>query len=210
MSLFLACTIAYLESVRARRWTAVAVAAFLAGLAYPIGVMVLPIVGVIHVGRTTRRLVPTALAALPPLLAFGVVLLVQKIQTGRWTAFFDVQQHYGHGVHDPFLVTWNYVVHIGTGWGSAPYWQTLFVSVVLVLLVLLAGRRDPLLLTYAIVAWAAPLTQANVSVWRSQDALLPVAPLVGRLPRALATAIVAGAVIVGVAVARLFFEGGLV
>jgi hypothetical protein len=209
MSLFVACTIAYLEAVRARRWRAAAVAGFLAALAYPIGVVVLPIVGLIHVGRTTRRVVPTVLATVPPLLAFGVVLLVQKIQTGRWTAFFDVQRAYGHGFHNPFVVTWNYLSHLGLGWGSAPYWQTLLVTIVL-LLVLTVGGRDPLLLVYAVVAWAAPLTQANVSVWRSQDALLPIAPLVGRLPRRIVIAIVAAAIVVGVASARLFFEGGLV
>jgi hypothetical protein len=211
MSLFVACVLAYLAAVRARRWNAAAVAGFLAALAYPIGVMVLPLVGLIHVGRTTRRAVPTALATVPPLAAFGVVLLVQRLQTGRWTAFFDVQRHYGHGFHDPFVVTWNYIGDIGLRWGTAPFWQTLLVTVVLLLLVVVAIRsRDALLLTYALIAWAAPLTQANVSVWRSQDALLPVAPLVARLPRVLAAAIVVAAFAVGFATARLYFQGGLV
>ena len=214
MSLFVAATVAYLAAIRARRWQAAAVAGFLAALAYPIGVMVLPLVGLLHVARTTRRVVPTVLATVPPLLAFGAVLLVQKVQTGRWTAFFDVQRQYGHGVHNPFVVTWDYIADIWragspVGWGAAPYWQTLLVTIVL-LLALALGPRDPLLLVYAVVAWAAPLTQANVSVWRSQDALLPVAPLVGRLPRPVLIAIVAAAIVIGVASARLFFQGGLV
>lgn len=209
LSTLLAAVVTFLGAVRTRRWTLAAVAGFLAGLAYPIGVLVLPIVGLAYVGWTTRKVIPTALATVPPLLAFGVVILVQRAQTGRWTAFFDVQRSYGHGLHDPFALTWNYIKEIGLRWGAAPFWQTLLVTIVVVLVIVL-GRRQPLLVLYAIVAWLAPLTQANVSVWRSQAALLPVAPVVGRFPRYLAAAIVAAAILVGFATARLYFEGGLV
>jgi hypothetical protein len=209
LSVFMAAVVTYLGAVRTRRWTLAAIAGFLAGLAYPIGVLVLPVVGLLYVGWTVRRLVPTALATLPPLAAFGVLVLVQRAQTGRWTAFFDVQRHYGHGLHDPFAFTGSYIRDIGLRWGAAPFWQTLLVTIVLLLVVVL-GRRERLLVLYAVVAWAAPLTQANVSVWRSQDALLPVAPVVGRFRRYLAAAIVAAAILVGFATARLYFNGGLV
>jgi hypothetical protein len=210
LSVFVTAVVLFLGALRTRRWTVAALAGFLAGLAYPIGVIVLPVVGLLYVGWRTRKLVPTALATLPPLVAFGVVVLVQKIQTGRWSAFFDTQSHYGHGLHDPFALTWSYIGDIGLRWGAAPFWQTLLATIVLVLVVVLGARREPLLVVYAIVAWAAPLTQANVSVWRSQDALLPVAPVVGRFQRYLAAAIVAAAILVGFATARLYFEGGLV
>jgi hypothetical protein len=209
LSVFVAAVVTFLGAVRTRRWTLAAAAGFLAGLAYPIGVIVLPVVGLLYVGWTTRRPRPTALATLPPLLAFGVVVLVQRAQTGRWTAFFDVQRQYGHGFHDPFALTWNAIHLVSFRWGAAPYWQTLLVTIVLVLVVVL-GRRERLLVLYALVAWAVPLTQANVSIWRSQDALLPVAPIVGRFRRYLAGALVAAAVAIGFAVARLYFEGGLV
>jgi hypothetical protein len=209
LSTFVAGVVVFLGAVRTGRWTLAAAAGFLAALAYPIGVLVLPIVGLAYVGWTTRRVVPTALVTLPPLVAFGVVVVVQKIQTGRWTAFFDVQRSYGHGLHNPFVVTWTYITDIGLRWGAAPFWQTLLVTIVVVLVIVL-GHREPLLVLYAIVAWAVPLTQANVSVWRSQAALLPVAPVVGRFPRVLAAALVVAAILVGFATARLYFNGGLV
>jgi hypothetical protein len=85
------------------------------------------------------------------------------------------------------------------------------VTIVVVLAAAVAlRRRDLLLLLWTVAAWALPLTQANVSVWRSQDALLPVAPLVGRLPRAVALGLVAVSLVLGVAVARLYFENALV
>ena len=213
MSLFVAATVAFLLCVRRRSWPGAVAAGFVAGLTYPIGVLVLPVVALVYVGYATRRVYPTAVTALPPLIAFGVVVLVQRVQTARWTAFFDVQHKYGHGLHDPFRTTGQLIGDIGrsSGWGAAPYWQTLLVTVVVVLAVVVAVRgRDLLLLVFAVAAWALPLTQANVSVWRSHDALLPVAPLVGRLPRPVAVLLIAASIVVGVAVARLYFENALV
>jgi hypothetical protein len=120
-----------------------------------------------------------------------------------------VQRHYGHGLHDPFALTWNTIRNVSFRWGAAPFWQTLLVTIVLVLVVVL-GRRELLLVLYAVVAWAVPLTQANVSIWRSQDALLPVAPVVGRFQRYLAAAIVAAAIAIAFATARLYLQGALV
>ena len=212
LSLFVAATIAYLAALRRRRWGRGGAAAFAAALAYPIGVIVLPVVSLLYVARATTRVAPTAITALPPLLAFGVVVLDQRLEVGRWRAFFDVQKSYGHGIHDPFTTTWNYATVPFRGspftWGAAPYWQTLVVTAILVLVVV--RRRDVLLLLYAVVAWALPLMQANVSVWRSEDALVPIAPLVGRLPRWLAAACVLAVVAVGFATAKLFFQGALV
>lgn len=213
MSMFVAASLAFLLCLRERRWGGAAVAGFVAGLTYPIGVLVLPVVALLYVGWTTRRVVPTALTTLPPLAAFGAIVLVQRVQTGRWSAFFDVQRHYGHGLHDPFSTTATLIGDIGRshGWGAAPYVQTLLVTIVVVLAAAVAlRRRDLLLLLWTVAAWALPLTQANVSVWRSQDALLPVAPLVGRLPRAVALGLVAVSLVLGVAVARLYFENALV
>jgi hypothetical protein len=66
------------------------------------------------------------------------------------------------------------------------------------------------LTVWAVAAWAFPLTQASVSVWRSHAALLPIALVVARLPRAVAVAAVAALVTLSVPMARLFFEGRLI
>ena len=95
--------------------------------------------------------------------------------------------------------------------------QTLVVTAVLLAVVLhaLARRRglrrvDLLLLIWALVTWAVPLTQGNISVQRSQAALAPIAVLVARLPRPLLVAAVCVVVAVSVPVARLYFDGLLI
>jgi hypothetical protein len=211
LSMFVAGVVGCLALLRAERWWTAGTVAFAASLVYPIGVMALPVLGLVHAVRTTRRVVPALAVAVPPLLAFGVVLLVQGLQTGRWTAFFDVQAHYRHGLHDPFTRTWTYLSAVAFTPGRAPYWQTVLLTVaVLLALVVAVLRRAWLLGVFALVFWVLPLTQANVSIWRSQDVLLPIAPLVARLPRLAAAGLAAAAVVVGVGVSRLYFGGALV
>jgi hypothetical protein len=221
ISLFLVFEIASLAFLLRGRWLAAGATGFGGALTYPVGVITLPIVAGVYACR--RAGVRAALeAAVPPLAGFGLIVVVQRLQTGRWTAFFDVQGRYGHGFHDPLGVTWNYVLELTRS--SNPLSHTVAANWIVVLgtLVLVAvlahgayrwrrlGRPDALLLWWAVVAWAFPLTQANVSVWRSQAVLAPIAPLAAKLPRALAAAAIAAAAVVAVAAARLYFEGRLI
>jgi hypothetical protein len=137
LSLFVALTAAFLALLRRNNWLLAAAAAFAAALTYPIGVMSLPLVGAVYGLAAHRRGVAALLTAAPP-AAFGLIVVVQRWQTGRWTAFFDVQAHYGHGIHNPLGVTWNALLLVtrAAGFHYEPYpigaWQSLFVAAVLV------------------------------------------------------------------------------
>jgi hypothetical protein len=67
-----------------------------------------------------------------------------------------------------------------------------------------------LLVLWAVATWAFPPSQGNVSISRSQAALLPLALLVSRLPRPFAFALVIAAAAVAVAMEKLFLQGVLV
>ena len=219
LSLFVALTAAFLALLRRNRWLPAAAAAFAAALTYPIGVMTLPLVGGVY-ALTAHRRRAAALLVAAPLAAFGLIVVAQRWQTGSWTAFFDVQAHYGHGIHNPLGVTWNALLLVTRAAGhryqadAIGAWQSVFVAAVLVaVLARLAwhrSRTELLLAGWALTAWALPLTQANVSVWRSEAALVPMAPLVARLPAPLAWTIVAIAAVLAVALAVLYFRGALI
>jgi hypothetical protein len=210
----LACfTLLHLWALERRAWAAAGAAAAAAALVYPLGVT-LALVALVWVGATERRrgAPAAALASLPAVLAVALVAAVQRVQTGRWDAYLKVQAKYGHGLHDPFTQTWRSVAAADT-----KSVQTVVLTVVLATVLVdlairwrAAPRLDRLLALWAVVTWAVPLTQANLSLWRSQAALLPLALLVGRLPRALAAAAVVAAAGVAVPMALLFFHNRLI
>jgi hypothetical protein len=210
--------VVFLAAMRRGRWLVAGAAVFAAALTYPVGVVALPLVA-LGWAAVTRSWAP-ALTAFPGAAGFGTVLAVQRVQTGRWGAYFDVQRRYAHGlVHDPFGVAGNSLLtlmrsHDRFSHYLAAEWQTFLVCVVVGTVVVYGAvrwrRADPLLLIYAAVAWAFPLTQANVSVWRSHAALVPLAPLVGKLPRPVAVVIVVACAVVAVMADRLYVEGRLI
>jgi len=215
-------TVAYLHFLRRGRWPAAGLAGAAAVLTYPIGVT-LAVVGIAWIALTVPRgrLRAVALSASPSPAAFLGILAAQRVQTGRWTAFFDVERQYGHGFHDPFGTIWNALLVLERSdaplyHGNAGALQTLVVCAVLAAVLLHAAfgrsltRLDLLFVIWAVVTWVLPLTQANVSIWRSQAALAPLAVLVARLPRPLLVLAVAAVVAVSVPAARLFFEGRLI
>ncbi|MCW2976675.1 MAG: hypothetical protein JWM06_1956 [Actinomycetia bacterium] len=222
LSLLLLSTVAYLYLLHRERWLLAGLAGSVAVLAYPIGVT-LAMTGMAWIVLTlsASRLRAVAQSGGPSTIALLGIVAVQRVQTGRWSAFLDVQRGYGHGFHNPFGVTWNALLlvirnpHLDLE--NATSLQTLTVSAVLVAVLLhtalrwrLVTRLELLLVIWALITWAFPLTQANVSIWRSQAALTPVAVLVARLPRPLLALAVVGAVAVSVPVARLYFAGRLI
>jgi len=224
LSTLLFFTVAALGLLHRGRWVTAGLAAGAATLSYPVGVSV-AIAAAVWLVATLRsgRLGALAAATVPSVLALAVIGIVQRTETGRWTAFFDVQRHYGHGFHNPFGVTWNAVLvvartrSLGLHWPLVTSLQTVIVTLVIgvVLLHLVVrprtiGRPELLLALWVLVAWALPLTQANVSVWRSQATLAPLAILVARLPRSVALSVVAALIAVSVPMAVLFFQGKLI
>jgi hypothetical protein len=222
LSLLAFCTVAHLWLLHRGRWRTAGVAGAAAVLAYPIGI-VLIVVSAVWAALEARRGRVRALAStlLPMVVALLAIAAVQRAETGSWVAFFRVQRKYGHGLHDPLGLTWNSIVGLFRGGAptraDAPAAQTLLVTVVLgatLLMVALRRRQrtslDVLLALWAIATWALPLGQANVSLHRSQAALLPISALVSRLPRWSAVTVTAVAVALSVPIALLFFHGRLV
>jgi cbb3-type cytochrome oxidase subunit 3 len=152
-----------------------------------------------------------------------VVVVVQKIETGAWDAYLKTQEKYGHGFHQPFDAAW---ARMKPAFESslltidqAPAVQTVFVTIVLMAVlaaVAWAARRrrvtrlDVLVVIWSVAFWAFPLTQAHVSLYRSQAALLPLAILVARLPVVLIYVIAGAAAWLTVPMTILFLQAKLV
>jgi hypothetical protein len=147
--------------------------------------------------------------------------VVDAISVGRWDAYFLVQAKYHHTLRNPLAAVQDAVLtlsrHSPFRIESAPALQTLLVTAVLasVLAVVALRRRDAervdlLLALWAVGTWILPHAQANVSTYRSQAALLPLALLVRRLPAPLVLAIVVAAAALCVPMAELFLQGRLV
>jgi hypothetical protein len=215
-------TVAYLWCLYRGRWLLAGAAGAAAVLAYPIG-LVLPVVAVVWIALTVDRGRGRAIVSsvAGPALAVLVLSVVQRVETGRWDAYLKVQAKYGHGLHEPLGQIWNALVPLTRGEpftrANAPALQTLLVSAVLLAaLVQLAVRRreatrlDGLIALWAVTAWVLPLTAAHLSIWRSEAALLPLALLVGRMPRPVSIGFAAAAAVVAVPVAVLYLHGRLV
>jgi hypothetical protein len=222
LSLLVLLTVAYLRLLRRRRRLLAGLAGAGAAVTYPLGVA-LALTGAAWILLTLRRDRMRAIAAscVPVGLGFAAVITAQRIQTGRWTAYFDVERTYEHGLHDPFgaitnaLILWHRTQSLEPE--NVKGLQTLVVSAILLAVLAHAAVRfkrltalDALLLIWALVTWAMPLTQGNISVQRSQAALAPLAVLVARLPRPVLLVAVAAVVALSEPVARLYFDGRLI
>jgi hypothetical protein len=73
-----------------------------------------------------------------------------------------------------------------------------------------APRADWLIAAWAVVTWLVPHAQANLSSYRSQAALLPLALLARRLPPVVLFGFVAIAIWLSVPMVQLFLDGKLV
>lgn len=218
-------TVASLWLLHRGRWAAAGAAGAVAALAYPLGVLLAPVSAVWILtcsGVALReRLRRTAWASGLTLAGFGVLLVDQQLETGHWDAYFLVQEKYGHHLQNPIAYTRFAVSPLWHGspldLADVPALQTALVTIVLVsTVVYVIARRQSLdrvyvlLALWAVATWAVPLSQNNVSIPRSQAALLPLALLVGRLPRPLAIAIVLAAVAIAIGMEKLFLQGVLV
>jgi hypothetical protein len=216
-------TFSYLRFLSRRQWLFAGLAGAAAVCCYPLGIT-LAATGTLWIilSSSSGRLRAIVMSAVPSFLAFAGILALQRVQTGRWTAFFDVQRSYGHGIHDPAGVTWNSVLLLERASplfvrGNAPPAQIVFVAVLLAIVVAwyAVGRRrrtqvDLLLVLWALVTWAFPLALANVSHYRSEAALAPLGVLVARLAPPVRIPVVAFTVLVSVPMALLFFENRLI
>jgi hypothetical protein len=228
LSLLAFCTVAHLWLLHRERWLAAGVAGAVAALAYPLGVLLVPVSAVWIISRREEpiraRLSQTLRASGVTALGVCVLFVDQRLETGRWNAYFLVQDKYGHEYQSPLYATRRALdpllhdppFHLAT----TPAVQTLLVTAFLAAIVAAVGvaairrgrldRLDTLLVLWALATWAVPLSQTNVSIQRSQAALLPLAILATRLPRPLLAPAVVAAVPLAVAMEKLFLEGVLV
>ena len=226
MSMLAFFTVLHLWLLHGRRWMAAGLAGAVAAMTYPIGVMLalvaaLWIVFVLRDAGWLERLRRTALTSGVTAAGFGVVLIDMKLETGSWDAYFKVQDKYGHGLHDPLTIFWRWVQPALHGsllrLSSVPALQTMFLGALMFCLVVFVAlqwrelnARDGLLLLWAAFFFLFPLTQAGLSLIRSQAALLALGLLVARLPRALMFLVLVAVVCLSVPIAKLYFTGALV
>jgi hypothetical protein len=208
-------TVAWLWLLGRERFVAAGLAGAAAVLAYPLGVLLIP-VSALWVLVRRRAWVTAVLCA----AGLGVLFLDQQLETGHWNAYQLVQRNYGHHLISPLattrdvlepLVTSSQLTHVG------PALQSLLVTCVMVAVLVVAVLRrrtlehwELLVLLWAVVTWIVPLSQNYLSLQRSQAALLPVVVLFRRLPRPLVLLFTAAAVVVGVLMEKLFLDGKIV
>jgi hypothetical protein len=201
------------------------IAGAIAAMTYPAGVLLAPIAAIWFLTRRAiplgDRLVGAATAGGLTLVGFWIVVIDQALETGRWNAFFLVQEKYKQikGSENPFVVTWDVIrgaIEHSSGVAVAVGVQTALVT--LVLLVVAARwiwnwrvreSVDSMLLLWGAVAWALPLSQ-SWSIQRGQAVLLPMAVLVARLPARMAWPLAGGAVGVAVWMEYYFLDWSLI
>jgi hypothetical protein len=226
LSLLTLATVAFIALLQRGRWFAAGLAAAVGLLAYPIGLVAAPAGAVwllahrsVPLAERARRIV---FMAYPSLVALWAFVLDQWLETGRWNAYLLVQRKYDHHLQDPFhvVVAAGHRV-FGAGGifstGKTLALQTLLVGFVLAcVLVELAARRgayartDALVAIWAVMAWAMPISEANVAAYRGEAALLPLALLVRRLPRPLGAAVTLAAAVLAVSMTKLYLSNVLV
>lgn len=224
LSLLAFFTVAHLWLLQRGRWVAAGLTGAVAALSYPLGILLVPVSAAwLLIDRAVpgrERVRRVAIAS--GLTLGGVVVLAvdQKLETGRWNAYTLVQDKYGHHFQNAIAATRDSLRPLVHGspfeLSKAPAWQTALVTLALAAVVLWALRHrrsldrvDALILLWAIPTWVVPLSQAAVSIQRSQAALLPLAISVRRLPRPVILALVVLAVPTAVAMEKLFLQSRL-
>ena len=226
LSLLTFWVVAHLWLLVRGRWARAGLAGALAASAYPVGVMVVPaavlwLLAITRAEPTRERIRRITLVGGLSLLGPAIVVVSQALEVGRWNAYFLVQAKYGHGLRDPVAPAIDAARTLSHSSpfavANAPAVQTLLVAFVLacVLVELLARRRtatrlDVLVALWAIFSWLLPHLQENVSIYRSQAALAPLALLVRRLPLPLLAPIVGVAIWLSVPMAQLYLRAQLV
>ena len=226
LSLLALVTVAFLMLLQRDRRLAAGIAAAVAVLAYPVGLAAAPAGAVWLLARRSAplrdRLLGVVLVVAPSLAALELFSLDQWLETGRWNAYLLVQRKYDHHVQDPFHAVGS-ALSSAFGHGSPVHARerARTADAVRHLRARLRARRvalrrgpraraDSLVAIWALAAWLIPHIWANVSEYRSEAALLPVALLVGRLPQALSACIVVGAFLLVAPMELLFLRSVLV
>lgn len=217
LSLLTLAAVVFMRYLDRNRWIAGGAGAT-AALVYPLGLVLVPIVALIRVRQRRQSAGHAVVLGGPAVLSGVAVVVTQRLQTGRWTAYFDVAKGYG-GLHDPVttITDWLTVLRRSSspfGYSSVPIWQFLLVTGLLALSAAAVIRRrdarEIVLLVWCIGVWFVPLVQSHQSLWRSEAALIFLPVFFARLPRPLVWAAAAALVVAAYGVAHEFFAGTLI
>jgi hypothetical protein len=160
-----------------------------------------------------------------------LVLVDQRLETGRWNAYLLVQRKYEHRLeqplaplenalhilrhHSPLAVTKPITSQVHFAVSSATADETVLVAALLVCGLAAVLLRRPvddlglLLVIWAVAAYVAPQLETEVQSYRVEATLLPLALFVPRLPRPLAVLFAVLTIFLSVPIARLAFQGRL-
>jgi hypothetical protein len=208
---------------------AAGVAAAVAALTYPPGVLLVPVLaaGFVLEGRGPyfTRLGRAALGAGLACLGLVAVLAIQHHDTGSWWAYALVQSGYHNSPQIPTSTLAERITPLFRapfeGLAEAPAAQTLFVLVIIASAVVAAARpaRDGRFVAggafvelYVGAAWLLPLIVGEVEggLHRREATLLPVVLLTARLPAFWQVLLAVVAAALTWPMARLFFRGLLI
>ena len=206
------------------RYVAAGVAGALAALSYPAGALLAPLSAAWLIAQRSlplsERLRRAAITSGLIIAGLWILVIVQRLETGHWDAFFLVQGKYEHESQNPLVATWDMIAggarNVSQGIAVAVALQTAVVTIVLAVVLVHAflrrrslDRLDSLILLWAVATWALPLSQSAVSAQRGQATLLPVAVLVARLPPRLAWALALAAAAIAVWMEKYFLDSTL-
>ena len=222
LSLLSLCTVTFLALLQRGRWVAAGIAGACAALAYPVGVVAAPAAALWlltdRAARPRERFRRAVLILGMWAAALGGLVADQQLETGHWDGFRLVQSNYRHHLRDPLaavggaFVTLAHKSLLGRP-GAAALQTLLLVFVILCVLVLLVAahasrtRLTVLVSIWAVAAWLLPHTITNVSAYRGEAALLPIAVVMWRLPRAILAVATSAAIILSVPMELLFLRG---
>jgi hypothetical protein len=205
------------------RWLAAGVAGAAAAATYPLGVLLAPVAALwLAFGERdrpfVRRLPRAALTAALVVAGFAAALVASALWTGDLLGYFHAQDH---PLRDPVSGIVNEIrdsfradrVRLERARAAQAILTTLLAGAVVFLLVARRSRLtrlDVLAAMFTLAVWVVPLTQEGLSIYRSNAALLPAAPLLRHLPPPARWALAGGAFVVGIPMAVLFFQARLV
>lgn len=223
LALLSLCTVSFFALLQRDRWLSAGIAAAVAALAYPVGVIAAPVAAVwlladrsVPFSQRARRVAAVAGPAVAALVFF---VFVQQLETGHWNAYLLTQAKYGHRLTSPTVAVADAISQAAQaplGLASAPALQALLITFVLICVgVAVAVRRDlskrfdVLIVIWAVAVWLELYAETALDSYRGVAGLLPLAVLLPRLPRPLAAAIAVAAILIAVPMMTLFFRGVL-
>lgn len=158
-------------------------------------------------------------AALIPAAALVLVPVSQALSLGHWDAYYQTQLNFDYGLQSPLHASIQ-GLHLlrerQFDLADAPSWQALLVATVFLAVIALIvrwrtlSRIELLIVGWLLVTWLLTQSKVGLSAYRSEAALLPLAILVGRLPRPLAAVLAGLAVIVAVPMTALYMRNVLI